>query len=153
MTRKYDYATHFTSNTVSTFTDVNVKRFSGVYNYAYQQGGQTINTTGNVTNIDLTSFNTLNNLTGYVGEFEGFHFARTDMQGTPQPDGSTIYNVYFDRDLMLINFYYYIYAASIPDDEGVLDPYIYTATSDNSGDQYTYINGEYVKLTYRDGEW
>lgn len=36
--------------------------------------------------------------------YTGFHFSKADQDVTVRPDGSTVVNVYYDRDVMTINF-------------------------------------------------
>lgn len=80
------------------------------------------------------------------GDYAGFHYAHTESSTTTiQPDGSTVVNVYYDRDLMTINFYYQRNHA--PEGAGG-DNWVYTPTTDNSGTQYGVDeSGNYVQLT------
>ncbi len=81
-------------------------------------------------------------------EYKNFTFnsANTDSNITVEGDGSTVVNVYYDRNLLTINFHGYI---------------IYTATESNSSypQKYGLVNGEYVELwksingTWRYGNW
>ena len=53
--------------------------------------------------------------------------------------GNSLVNVYYDRNLVTLNFQVY--------------GYTYTPTTGNGGTQYGYYNGEYVQLYYNDGTW
>ncbi len=64
--------------------------------------------------------------------FRGFHFSRVDATTTVKPDGTTVINVYFDRNEITYNF------------EG----YTYTETTATGGTQYGLVDGEYVELSY-----
>lgn len=68
---------------------------------------------------------------------EGFHFVSTDQSSvTITPEGTSVVNVYMDRDVVTLNFHVWGYG-----DE------TYTATTSNSGTQYGLVDGEYVQLT------
>lgn len=77
--------------------------------------------------------------------YTGFHFRTTTMNtAAVRGDGSTVVNVYYDRDLMTI-YYYYNSTTGEP-------AYIYTETSnDNPEEQYGIVEGEYVRLTRKQG--
>ena len=69
-------------------------------------------------------------------KWDGFHYASCDDAKTVANDGSTVLNVYYDRDIITMIF------------NGIGEnQYTYTATTSNSGTQYGYVNGEYVQLT------
>ncbi|MBR0404705.1 MAG: InlB B-repeat-containing protein [Eggerthellaceae bacterium] len=87
-------------------------------------------------------------------KYQGFHLnsAKTDSQATVAADGSTVLNVYYDRDLITMTF------------KGIGETgYTYTSTTSTSGTQYGYVNGEYVELSrtsqtaysyyYETGSW
>ena len=76
--------------------------------------------------------------------YEGFHFGRVVQNSeTIRADGSTVINVYYDRDLMAINFYYQ--ADDAP--SGAADAYTYTETTSNDGTQYGVLaDGSYVEI-------
>lgn len=82
---------------------------------------------------------------GGSGDYVGFHFSRTvQTSETIRADGATVINVYYDRDLMAVNFYYLDGAQP----EGAQPAYTYTATTSDSGTQYGVDeNGNYVQLT------
>ncbi len=68
---------------------------------------------------------------------EGFHFKSTDQSSvTITPEGTSVVNVYMDRDVVTLKFHVWGYG-----DE------TYTATTSNSGTQYGLVDGEYVQLT------
>ena len=65
---------------------------------------------------------------------EGFHYAGTDQaEVTITPEGTSVVNVYMDRNEITLNFNIYNYT--------------YTATTSNNGTQYGLVDGEYVQLT------
>ncbi len=73
--------------------------------------------------------------------YTGFHYARCDMSTSRlASDGTSVVNVYYDRDLMTINF------VNIP---GGTTNYTYSETTAQTGNNlYGYVDGEYVPLTY-----
>lgn|GEM_PF-5609213 len=79
------------------------------------------------------------------GSYDHFHYARTvQTSETINANGSTVINVYYDRDLMAINFYY----KNGHQPEGAETAYTYTATTSDSGTQYGVLpDGSYVQLT------
>ena len=83
------------------------------------------------------------------GDFTGFHLGRYDSNVTLDPQGSTVVNVYYDRDLRAINYYYY----NITPPVTYYPAYTYTVTTGSTGTQYGLVNDEYVQLTYSDGKW
>ena len=103
--------------------------------YDFWSSSTRTGTTGDpalATNADITKNET------------GFHYGRTvNNYATIQPDGSTVVNVYYDRDLMVINFYYDNGAPSNAE-----TAYTYTATDGIDGTQYGLLtDGRYVQLT------
>lgn len=81
--------------------------------------------------------------------FPGFHLGRYNSNVTLDPQGSTVLNVYYDRDLRAINYYYYNITPSVT----YYPAYTYTATTGNNGTQYGLVNDQYVQLTYTGGKW
>lgn len=76
--------------------------------------------------------------------YAGFTYRGYDSNHpTIMPDGSTVLNIYYDRDLQVVNFYYKSTDSPIPPEAQTA--YVYTQ-SDNG--TYGLINGEYVLLTY-----
>lgn len=122
--KTYDYEIFYTSEEVDTTQTVNLTRFTGSY----------VDADGNshsVRNMNLLTQN-----------FTGFHYAWNDVEvvGNVNPDGTTVYNVYYDRDLLTQTFYTWDYS--------------YTETTSTSGTQYGYIEGVgYVRLTRTNGVW
>lgn len=86
--------------------------------------------------------------------FVGFHFSHADIsdegynhpeyENKINPNGSTVVNVYYDRDLMQITFHYKSAAVSGGTTSG---DYVYLRTNDNTGEQYGLVNGEYVPIS------
>ncbi|MCR5294722.1 MAG: InlB B-repeat-containing protein [Lachnospiraceae bacterium] len=100
--KTYDYETVFSSDEVLSSESVDPASFSG--SYVYLDGETT--RSGKVLEKSLKDQSFMNALTGLAGHFTGFQFARTDMSGVPEPDGTTVYNVYYDRELRKIIFNY-----------------------------------------------
>lgn len=68
--------------------------------------------------------------------YEGFHYGTTTMSTeTVKGDGTTVVNVYYDRNVHTLRFY----------DSG--RGYTYTATTSNTGTQYGFVDGEPVLLS------
>lgn len=95
-----------------------------------------------------------NYTTTNANNFKGFHFARTtvtdngynDVGNKVNPNGSTIVNVYYDRDLMTVTYHYQ--TSQLPSGTKITDSgYTYIATTSNAGEQFGVVNGEYVPLT------
>ena len=72
-------------------------------------------------------------------QYEGFHLDTFDENVTIVPEGTTVVNVYYDR-----NEYTFTFQAT---------GYIYTETTGNTGTQYGYYDDEYVQLYYNNGTW
>ena len=88
--------------------------------------GTYMDTDGNtqtVTNLNLTNFNI--NTPSHLSSYIGFHYSANDVSvtGVPNPDGTTVYNIYYDRDLMTFNFYSvtgtYTYTSGYVSGEGI----------------------------------
>ena len=103
-----------------------------------------------------TSGQTLGELrdNGYLGNAElqtytGFHYRTTEMTSrTVAGDGTTVVNVYYDRDLMTINFYS---DSTLP---GGVSASTYVATTSSYSalpEQYGIVGGRYIRLSYREG--
>lgn len=68
--------------------------------------------------------------------WEGFHYATCDDVKTVASDGSTVLNVYYDRNIITMTF------------KGIGETqYTYTATTNDGTSLYGYVNGQYVPLT------
>lgn len=96
-------------------------------------------------------------------DFYGFHYSRTEVvvngvaydgsipeervKGLIMPDSSTVVNVYYDRDLTLVNFHYSS-TTGLPTG-AKSDTYLYTGTTETSGTQYGYDEqtDQFVALT------
>ncbi|MBQ3888869.1 MAG: hypothetical protein II738_03880, partial [Clostridia bacterium] len=74
---------------------------------------------------------------GYVG----FHLGRCDEEVVIDPQGTSVINVYYDRDVHTYTFKRNNYGAT------------FTLTTANTGTQYAFINGRYETLTYSGGQW
>ncbi len=87
---------------------------------------------------------------GSSGDYTGFHFSRTDQTSeTIRADGATVINVYYDRDLMAVNFYYQDGAQP----SGAQPAYTYAATTSTEGTQYGIdADGNYVELVRTDDD-
>ena len=85
----------------------------------------------------LQSYLTKAGTTGYVG----FHFGRCDTAVLIDPQGTSVVNVYYDRDVHTYTFKRNNYGAT------------FTLTTADTGTQYAFINGRYETLTYSNGEW
>ena len=124
--KQYDYEIFYTSNNVSTTTVPDLTNFSGTY---IDDSG----VTQTVSNLNLQNLS-----------WTGFHYAKNDISvvGVPEADGSSVYNVYYDRNLHRFTF---------QDSSG----YSYTETTSNSGTQYAVIDGQWTQLTYDSatGNW
>ena len=85
------------------------------------------------------------------GKYTGFHYARTVQNSTTiQADGSTVINVYYDRDLMAVNFYYQ--SGHQPDGAEVAYTYESTTSDSDYYQQYGLLeDGTYVELTRTEG--
>jgi len=103
--------------------------------YDFEASEQLTGTTGQELNeADFASYTTL--------EYTGFHYSNRIViePGTVKADGTTIVNVYYDRNLLTI---YFIDGSHIE----------YEETTDNWGTQYGLVDGEYVRLDNNNGRW
>ena len=102
-----------------------------------------IDSTSGMTLSDLRANNVLGTYEGY--NFTGFHYRTTEMStAAVRGDGGTVVNVYYDRDLMTIYFYF--------SGSGGQQAYTYTATTNNTPEtQYGIVEGQYVQLVRRQG--
>lgn len=137
--KTYYYATHYTSPAVPATTQISDALFTSF--------------TG--TRADGTSISTAANLTTLSGkaeanvaneDFTGFHYARYSCTDeTVAPDGSTVINLYYDRNLITLRFCLY---------DSNQSETIYTTTTSTSGDIYGTDDGEnYFALYYDNGQW
>lgn len=101
-----------------------------VKHYSYKSSETQSGTIG-----ELTAVPTVTPVSGFT--------ARMDSRKTIQPDGSTVINIYYDRDIRIINLNTY-------DDTA----YTYTVKKNQgneSSDVYGVVDGEYVKLVRNTG--
>ena len=128
----YYYVTHYTSPAVSATTQVSESLLTSFTGTAAKGA--------NPSNANLTTLSGKgeSNITGE--DFTGFHYARfASDDATVAPDGTTVINVYYDRDLITLRFCTYgssnVYS---PVGDGYVD-----------GTQYgSDGNGGYVQLYY-----
>ncbi|MBQ9680338.1 MAG: InlB B-repeat-containing protein [Ruminococcus sp.] len=91
-----------------------------------------------------------------ASDFIGFHYNASlttvtdDGYGSNgnkiNSNGSTVVNVYYDRDLMTVTYHYQ--TSQLPSGTMITDSgYTYIATTSNTGELYGYINGEYIPLS------
>ena len=99
-----------------------------------------------------TSLVTLPSTSQYLNrDFTGFHLSRYDKNVWIDPQNTSVINVYYDRDLRAINFYYYTYSSNVTAPSDAVDAYQYTETTVNTGTQYGLVDDKYVQLTYDSG--
>lgn len=92
--------------------------------------------------VNNASTSTVPNLSSYEREsWTGFTWSRDDAAtvGKPASDGSSVYNVYYDRNIRRLTFQI--------NSRGT----VYTATTSNTGTQYAWINDQWVQLTNMNG--
>ena len=137
--KTYYYVTHYTSPVVPASTQIAesmITSFSGTA----PRSGET-----NPENSNLTTVSGSSNLTGK--DFTGFHYGRWECSDqTVASDGSTVINIYYDRDLITFQFCVYKNQAQT----------VYTVTSSTSGTIYGTDDGEtYFEVYYNDddGRW
>ena len=88
-------------------------------------------------------------------DFVGFHYARSTVsddgmnhptyEGKINPDGSTVVNVYYDRDLMTVTFHFkasQVNSNNLTEQNG----YAYYETDDDFDELFGLVNGTYVPL-------
>ncbi|MBQ9435938.1 MAG: InlB B-repeat-containing protein, partial [Bacteroidales bacterium] len=98
--------------------------------------------------IQGTVGNASASVNGTSYNWTGFHYAGTNRaEVTITPEGTAVVNVYFDRDVITMNFYTW---------HDAYTEYQYTpTTSTSNGNYYIYENGSYtqVYLYYNNGTW
>ena len=135
--KKYYYATHYTSPAVSANTQVTDALFT--------------NFSG--TRADGTSVSgaNLSTLSGEAGDnaanedFTGFHYGRYEStDATVASDGSTVVNVYYDRNIITYDFKLFATTYTVT-----------TANSNQQGTQYGTDDGgvTYYRIYYRSNQW
>ena len=83
--------------------------------------------------------------------YEGFYYSHYTVNNDNKikSDDTTVMNVYYDRELRVINFYY---QRNDTAPSGTVSPaYIYTATTSTTGNQYGFVGNQYVQLTRTNG--
>lgn len=122
--------------------DKNLEGDQKHYDYAGQRTG-----TGAVdSTVTLTTADQNMNDSSYNGanedykKYVGFSYAKTDAaEKTVKADGSTVVNVYYDRNLITMNFN--------------RDIEFYTETEDITGELYGLVDGDYVPVTWDGDGW
>lgn len=129
--KEYDYEIFYTGS-ASVTAEPDLTNFSGSYVSGTDASGDPIIT--EVTNRNLLNLS-----------WEGFHYSADDVSvvGAPNPDGTSVYNVYYDRNVHRLTF-------QVDDNN---NGYNYTVTTANNGTQYAFINGQFVQLTNTNGTW
>ena len=112
------------------------------YDYAGQRTGTaTVDSTVTLTTADQNMNDSRYNGTDDdYKKYIGFSYAKSDEAGkTVNADGSTVINVYYDRDLITMNF-----------DRDIES---YTKTDSTTGPLYGVVDGEYVEITRNGENW
>ena len=115
---------------------------------------------------DFAEFETASAATGSTvsgadtKSYNGFHYGTSDSNVTVLPNGSTVVNVYYDRDLMTINFVNGSTTEQVwhggTRNNGYLtiDGSAYRIRTDRWGDEYITVNGDRQYIEQNDsGEW
>ena len=136
--KKYFYVTHYTSPVVSATTRITesmITSFRGT-----RADGTSISSENLTTLSGKPEANVANE------DFTGFHYARFACEDqTVAPDGSTVINLYYDRDLITLRFCLY--------DSNQTET-TYSRTTSTSGDIYGTDDGEnYFAVYYDNGQW
>ena len=128
--KTYDFEIFYTSGNVSDTVVPDLTHFTGSYVDAN-------NVTRTVNNINLLN-----------RSYTGFHYARNDVgTRTPEADGTTVYNVYYDRNLLTIRWRNGSNAQKV-------DGYEYAeTTSSDLTPQFGWVNGGYVELAKDGNNW
>lgn len=108
--------------------------------YDYAESFVLTDTTGATVNV-------ANTYKGYAGSgnYVGFNYSHCDDSKTVAGDGSTVLNVYYDRNLHTFVFTYR--ADNSPNNS------IYYLETTGPNGNYGYWNNAYRQLYYRNGEW
>ena len=131
--KKYFYVTHYTSPEVPATTRI---AESMIVSFTGTRADGTSITSKNLEALSGIAANNAAN-----EDFTGFHYARfTCEDATVASDGSTVINVYYDRDLITLDF-----QLNLP---------TYTRTTGTTGTQYGTEDGANYFELYRDnGQW
>ena len=109
----------------------------------YDYAGQRTGTAMVDSTVTLTTADQNMNVQRYNSEYQkytGFSYVRDDAATkTVKADGSTVINVYYDRNRITMNF-----------DRDISS---YTETEDTTGTLYGLVDGSYVQLTYNGTNW
>ena len=137
--KKYFYVTHYTSPEVSASTviaDSLFKSFTGK-----RADGVSFSSAVNLSTLSGKAENNNAN-----EDFTGFHYARWACEdATVASDGTTVINVYYDRDLITLRFCLYDSSQSET---------IYSMSTATSGTLYGTEDGEsYFEVYYDNGQW
>lgn len=99
-------------------------------------------------------YNDLGSRSDTAADFIGFHynaaktFVRDDGYSSNgdnvNPNGSTVVNIFYDRDPMTVTYHYK--SNQVSGSTTTSGDYVYLTTTSNSGEQYGYVNGQYVQL-------
>ena len=102
--------------------------------YDFEESDQLTGTTGET--LDAADF-----VTYTTHNYTGFHYNRIKIDpATVKADGTTVVNVYYDRNLLTIRFVAGTHEAYVP-------------TTSNNGNQFGLVEGEYVSLTRENEGW
>ena len=86
---------------------------------------------------------------GVNAKYTGFYYRTAEMSSdTVRSDKTTVINIFYDRELRAIN-YYYRTSSDYP--SGATTAYVYTETTGNTTPQYGLVGDQYVELTRRTG--
>ncbi len=122
--------------------DKNLTADQKTYDYAGQRTGTgTVDAEIHLTDADQHMNDaTYNSANEDYKKYTGFTYAKTDAEGkTINANGSTVVNVYYDRNLITMNF------------DRDIDSY--TPTEDETGTVYGLVDGQYIQLTWNGTNW
>ena len=136
--KQYYYVTHYTSTNVASTTSISdalFKNFTGTRADKASIAGK-----------DLSALSGLATDNAANENFTGFHYGRYECDdATVASDGSTVINLYYDRDLITLRFCLY--------DSNQTET-TYSTTTSTSGDIYGTDDGEnYFAVYYDNGQW
>ena len=78
--------------------------------------------------------------------YRGFYYRTVEMSSnTVKGDKTTVVNIYYDRELRAINYYYVTNSVTAP--SGAKTAYTYTPTTGATGTQYGLVGDQYIQLT------
>lgn len=86
---------------------------------------------------------------GVNAKYTGFYYRTAEMSSdTVRSDKTTVINIFYDRELRAINYYYHT-SSDYP--SGATTAYVYTETTGNTTPQYGLVGDQYVELSRRTG--